>query len=187
MSQRADLLEVDWHLPSSARPKVGLGPDSGEGAASKGTRFNPIGTPALYLALMVEGMFLEMGHGLARRFEPLTVCTYDVDVTDLIDLRTEKDQLAEGISRADLACAWAYDLSNGKKPASWSLAERFISGGAAGILVPSFAVGAREDRANLVLWKWGPIFPTKSWYTILRTVCQKIRVRGVSNRQHAHR
>jgi RES domain-containing protein len=106
-------------------------------------------------------MFLEMGHGLAHRFEPLTVCTYDVDVTDLIDLRTKKDQLAEGISRADLACAWAYDLSNGKKPASWSLAERFISGGAAGILVPSFAIGAREDMANLVLWKWGPDLPHK--------------------------
>ncbi len=142
-------------------PKWAWAPTSGEGAASKGGRFNPIGTPALYLALTVEGMFLEMGHGLAHRFEPLTVCTYDVDVTDLIDLRTKKDQLAEGISPADLACAWAHDLSNGKKPAAWSLAERFISGGASGILVPSFAIGAREDMANLVLWKWGPDLPNK--------------------------
>jgi RES domain-containing protein len=106
-------------------------------------------------------MFLEMSHGLAYRFEPLTVCTYDVDATDLIDFRTEKDRLAEGISRADLACAWAYDLSKGKKPASWSLAERFMANGAAGLLVPSFATGAREDMANLVLWKWSSDLPHK--------------------------
>lgn len=142
-------------------PQWAWAPTSGEGAASKGGRFNPIGTPALYLALTVEGMFLEMGHGLAYRFEPLTVCTYDVDVNDVIDLRTEKDRSAAKVSLADLACAWAYDLSNGKKPASWSLAERFIGDGSAGLLVPSFATGAREDMANLVLWKWEPDLPYK--------------------------
>ena len=142
-------------------PKWAWAPTSGEGAASKGGRFNPIGTPALYLALTVEGMFLEMGHGLAYRFEPLTACTYDVDVTDVVDLRTARDQLAERTSRDELACAWAYDLSNGKKPASWRLAERLIRDGAAGILVPSFATSAREAMANLVLWKWGPDLPHK--------------------------
>lgn len=142
-------------------PKWAWAPTSGEGAASKGGRFNPIGTPALYLALTVEGMFLEMGHGLAYRFEPLTVCTYDVDVTDVVDLRTARDHAAERTSGNELACAWAYDLSNGKRPASWRLAERLISGGAAGILVPSFATGARQTMANLVLWKWGPELPHK--------------------------
>ena len=138
---------------------MGLGPDFGRGRGEQRRPVQPIGTPALYLALTVEGMFLEMSHGLAHRFEPLTVCTYDVDVTDVIDLRTARDQSAEGTSRDELACAWAYDLSNGKKPASWRLAERLISGGAAGILVPSFATGAREAMANLVLWKWGPDLP----------------------------
>ena len=34
------------------------------------------------------------------------------------------------------------------------LAEDAISEGYAGILVPSFARGARPDAINLVLWRW---------------------------------
>jgi RES domain-containing protein len=117
--------------------------------------------PALYLALTVEGMFLEMGHGFGHRFDPLTICSYDVDVDDLIDFRTEAGQLAEGVDPPSLACAWAYDRANGRTPASWVVARRLIQKGAAGILVPSFATGARPSMANLVLWTWGPTLPHK--------------------------
>lgn len=34
------------------------------------------------------------------------------------------------------------------------LAEAAISKGFAGIIVPSFARGARADALNLVLWRW---------------------------------
>jgi hypothetical protein len=70
-------------------PQWAFSPLSGEGARLKGGRFNPIGQAALYLALTIEGMFLEMGHGLAYRFDPLTICSYDVDVADIVDLRSE--------------------------------------------------------------------------------------------------
>ncbi len=124
-------------------------PLSGEGAAAKGGRFNPVGVPALYLALTVEGMFLEMGHGFGHRFDPLTICSYAVDVDDVVDMRGE----------AIASCAWRYEMAMGREPASWALAKRLIADGAAGILVPSFANGARADMANLVLWRWGAALP----------------------------
>jgi RES domain-containing protein len=119
--------------------------------------------PALYLSLTLEGMVLEMGHGFAHRFDPLTVCSYDVDVDDIVDLRTDADRGAVGVDiavdLADMACAWALDRANGREPASWRIARRLVAAGAAGILVPSFAVGVRPDTANLVAWTWAPDLP----------------------------
>lgn len=142
-------------------PKWAWSPISGDGAAAKGGRFNPIGVPALYLALTVEGMFLEMGHAFGHRFDSLTVCSYIVDVDDLIDLRTDTGRLASGVDLPSMACAWAYDRASGRTPASWDLASLLIRKGAAGILTPSFATGARATMENLVLWKWGPGLPHK--------------------------
>lgn len=142
-------------------PKWAWAPVSGDGAAAKGGRFNPVGVPALYLALTVEGMFLEMAHGFGHRFDPLTICCYEVDVDDLIDLRTEEGRRAAGITLTQMACPWAYDRANGRVPESWTIARLLISQGAAGLLTPSFATGARPDMANLVLWDWGSELPHK--------------------------
>lgn len=140
-------------------PKWAFTPLSGDGAKLRGARFNPAGTPALYLGLTLEGTFLEMGHGFSRRFDPLTVCSYEVDVDDIIDLRTHDDRQAADVELTDMDCAWALDLANGREPRSWALARRLITNGAAGILVPSFARGSRKDMQNLVLWKWGQDLP----------------------------
>jgi RES domain-containing protein len=142
-------------------PKWAWTPLSGDGAAAKGGRFNAVNTPALYLALTVEGMLVEMGHGFAHRFDPLTICAYNVDVDDIVDLRTESGRAAERIDLAAMGCPWAYDLASGRRPVSWEIAETLIEKGAAGILTPSFATGARPDMANLVLWRWGPELPHK--------------------------
>jgi len=40
-------------------------------------------------------------------------------------------------------------------------ARSLIAKGAAGILSPSFATGARPDMANLILWRWGSELPHK--------------------------
>jgi len=117
--------------------------------------------PALYLALTVDGMFAEMGHGFPRRFDPLTVCSYDVDVDDLADLRDNVGRKAHNVRLAELDCPWLLDVSEGRIPASWALAERLRARDHAGILVPSFARGAKPGMANLVLWKWGPDLPHK--------------------------
>ena len=138
-------------------PRWAWKPLSGAGAALKGGRFNPTGTPALYLALTIDGLYVEMGHGLAYRISPLTTC--DVDVDDLVDLRTADGRRGAGVDRADMACAWEYDVAEHRTPASWRVSARLMADGAAGILTPSFARGARPDMANLVLWTWGPDLP----------------------------
>ena len=142
-------------------PRWSFAPLSGEGAAVHGGRFNPKGTPAVYLALSVEGVLLEMGHGFAHRFDPLTICSYEVDMDGLVDLRTAEDQERSGVSPEELAAPWANDLATGAVPASWKLARRLIAEGSAGILVPSFARGARPGVSNIVLWRWGADLPHK--------------------------
>jgi RES domain-containing protein len=140
-------------------PRWAFSPLSGEGASRKGGRFNPVGTPALYLALSVGGMFAEQSHGFPYRFPPLTVCTYDVDVEDVVDLRTEARRRSAAVGLTDLSCAWRYDLAQGREPRSWTVAKRLIASNASGILVPSFATAAQPDMHDLVLWKWGPTRP----------------------------
>lgn len=109
----------------------------------------------LYLALTIEGMFAEVSHGFAHRFPPLTVVTYDVDCSRLLDLTTEAGRQAAGTDLPTLGCAWMLDRAEGRVPPSWTLTKRLIAAGAAGALVPSFAVGATEGMRNLVLWRWG--------------------------------
>jgi RES domain-containing protein len=106
-------------------------------------------------------MLVEMGHGFAHRFDPLTICSYNVDVDDIVDLRTDSGRAAEAIEVTSMSSPWAYDLANGNIPASWEIAKSLLARGAAGILSPSFATGARPDMANLVLWRWGPDLPHK--------------------------
>lgn len=140
-------------------PKWAFSPVSGEGARLKGGRFNARGTPALYFSLTVEGLFIEMGHGFSQRFAPLTVCSYEVDVDDVVDLRADEDRARASVDLQEMACAWADDLAEGREPASWGVTRKLAAAGAAGILVPSFANGARRDMSNLVLWTWTPNLP----------------------------
>lgn len=138
-------------------PKWAFSPVSGEGARLKGGRFSPRGIPALYLSLTVEGLFIEVAHGFAQRFAPLTVCSYEVDVEDIVDLSTGKARHQAGVG--DMACPWADDVAEEREPAYWEVARRLMASGAAGILVPSFANGARSDMSNLVLWTWTADLP----------------------------
>ncbi len=140
-------------------PKWSFSPLSGDGAKVHGGRFNPKGTAALYLGLTIEGAVIEAAQGFAAKLEPLTVCLYEVDCDDILDLTTPEAQAAAGVAPGDLACAWALDVAEGRQPASWNLARRLIGRSCAGILVPSFARGARADMRNLVLWKWRPELP----------------------------
>jgi RES domain-containing protein len=100
-----------------------------------------------------------MAHGFAHRLEPLTICSYEVDVDDIVDLRTDADRKSIGVDWADMACAWELEMSNGLEPASWRIAKELIAKQSAGILVPSFAKGAGPSTHNLVLWNWGPDLP----------------------------
>jgi len=140
-------------------PQWAWDPASGQGAASRGGRFNPKGVPALYLSLAPETVFKEQGAGLSRRFDPLTVCAYEIDVRDIVDLATPEARTAADVAWDELDCPWLLDVAAGRRPASWALHGRLAAAGAAGILVPSFAVGARPDERNLVLWTWSAALP----------------------------
>jgi RES domain-containing protein len=130
-------------------------PTSGEGAAIHGARFNPKGVNALYLSTSANGAIAEATQGFAHKFHPLTLCSYDVDCADVIDLSSEESRNARDVSMSDMACAWMEDIANNRKPASWSLYAR-LGKVAAGILVPSFANRVTAGTTNLVLWDWGP-------------------------------
>ena len=134
-------------------------PISGAGAALMGRRFNRKGQAALYLSLKPETALREVTGGFARRLTPLTLVSYDIDCDDITDLRDAPARAAADVAYEDLACAWADDLARGRTPASHAVVRRLIAAGAAGALVPSFAVGAGEDDVNLVLWRWGPELP----------------------------
>jgi RES domain-containing protein len=119
-----------------------------------GARFNPKGTPALYLALTLETAIKEANEGFAFRINPCVVCCYDVDCADVVDLRTGASRSEHAVAFEELACAWKSEVAARREPASWQLARRLIARGVAGILVPSFTPGASDRDENLVLWDW---------------------------------
>jgi RES domain-containing protein len=148
------LTRVDAVCYRAHDPRWAFAPASGAGAAVHGGRFNPKGQPALYLALAVETVFKEVTQGLPHRFDPLTVCAYDVACEGIADLTDPAARAAAGVRFEDMACAWMYELAKGRRPRSWDIHAQLAGAGAAGILVPSFARFARPDERNLVLWTW---------------------------------
>lgn len=136
-------------------PRWSFKPLSGEGAALHGGRFNPKGTPALYLSLDPMTAIKEAAQGFAHKFEPYVLCTYEIDCEDVIDLRDEEERRAAGVGIDVLACPWFAEAAAGRQPASWLLARKLIANGAAGLLAPSFVRGASVAAdVNLVLWCW---------------------------------
>lgn len=140
-------------------PRWAVEPTSGEGAARFGGRFNRIGRPALYTALRPETAWLEAQQGFAFKAQPMTLCAYDVDCDDLLDLTDFAVLRDQGIDPATMACAWE-DLASRKQVVpSWTLAERLIAEGRSGAKVPSFASRAQPGDVNLVFWKWADAPP----------------------------
>ena len=140
-------------------PKWSFRALSGDGAAIHGGRFNPKGVPALYLALDLVTAVNETNQGFVRKIDPLVLCSYEIDCADIIDLRTEADQAAEGVTPAEMACGWMLMARSGGQAPTWTLARRLIGRGGAGVLVPSYAPGAAPSAANLVLWTWTDALP----------------------------
>ncbi len=126
-----------------------------------GGRFNPKGMPALYLSLSIDGAVAEGSHGFAHRLQPLTICEYEVDCSDIADLRENAGRAEAGVTSEDLSTPWLIDAIAGREPASWRVARKLIAAGFAGAIVSSFANMAKPDAANLVLWIWGNEPPHK--------------------------
>jgi RES domain-containing protein len=143
-------------------PRWSFKPLSGDGAAVHGGRFNPKGTPALYLSLDPMTAIKEAAQGFAHKFEPHVLCTYEIDCENVIALRDDEERKAAKVDIDDLACPWFAEAAAGRQPASWRLARKLIVDGAAALLAPSFARGATPDvDINLVLWRWNGSLPHK--------------------------
>jgi RES domain-containing protein len=140
-------------------PRWSVAPASGEGAALHGGRFNPRGMRALYTSLRVETAWLEAQQGFAFKAQPMTICGYEVDCEDVVDL-TEAETLSRwGVEPADLGCAWEAAMHRRQEPPSWAIARRLIADGIAGALVPSFAPGCGAGHVNAVFWRWSDALP----------------------------
>jgi RES domain-containing protein len=135
-------------------PRWAFAPDSGLGAASTGGRFNPVGMPALYTARRFETAWLEAQQAFPFKAQPMTLCAYEVDCEDIVDLSDSATLAVHGITLADLGCAWKDLAIRGIKPPSWAITEHFVAAGTAGVIVPSFAKGASAADINVVFWDW---------------------------------
>jgi RES domain-containing protein len=142
-------------------PRWSYKPVSGDGAAIRGGRFNPKGVPALYLSLDPMTAVNEASNGLSHWFDPCLLCSYMVECDDIIDLSKPATRKKAGVLLRDMKCKWADIFDLGVYPPSWRIADRLIAAGAAGIVTPSFALGARRDAKNLVLWSWSDSLPHK--------------------------
>ncbi len=140
-------------------PKWAFAPESGEGAALTGGRFNPRGMKALYTSFRFETAWLEAQQAFPFKAQPLTLCAYDVDCDDVLDLTDPVALTTHGIAPSDLACAWKDSETRGIRPPSWVIADRLIRKGIAGIVVPSYAHSATAADINVVFWAWGPAPP----------------------------
>jgi RES domain-containing protein len=140
-------------------PRWSFAPESGEGAARHGGRFNPKGRPALYSSLRPETAWLEAQQGFAFKAQPLTLCAYAVDCADVLDLTVAEARDAAGTSESELGAGWEDMMGRGATPPGWRLATRLIAAGCAGIVVPSFAKAATERDINVVFWTWLPEKP----------------------------
>ena len=135
-------------------PRWSWAPDSGEGAAINGGRFNPPGMATLYASLRFETAWLEAQQAFPFKAQPMTLCAYDVDCDDMLDLTDPATMAANGVEPADLTCSWKDLSTRGKLPPSWAMARRLAAAGTAGIVVPSFASGATRADINAVFWTW---------------------------------
>jgi len=135
-------------------PRWSFDPESGEGATRHGGRFNPKGVAALYTSLRPQTAWLEAQQSFPFKAQPLTLCAYDIDCTDILDLTDPAVRNAVATTINDLGCAWEVMSGSGTTPPSWRLAMRLRVGNAAGIVVQSFAKGATDRDINVVFWDW---------------------------------
>lgn len=146
-------MDFDGLLYRSLNPLYARQPLSGEGASRFGGRFNPRGTPALYTALTIATAIREANQ--VGDLQPTTLVAYRARLTNLFDCRDEAALADLGMTAGDLADpAWREAMRKGGRAPTQDFALALIAAGHPGLLVQSFARGARAQDLNIVLWRW---------------------------------
>lgn len=135
-------------------PVYARDPLLGQGAALHGGRFNPKGTPALYLSLSVMTAIREANQ--VGSLQPTTLVSYEADVEKVFDARSKAGLDAAGMDPVSLADpSWRDRMKADGNAPTQLFAETLVREGYHGLLVRSFAPGASDEDLNLVLWQWG--------------------------------
>lgn len=154
------MLRYDGKLYRALNPAFAQEPLSGQGAALYGGRFNPKGVPALYTSLSIVTALKEANQ--AGSLQPTTLVSYDASIECVFDCRNETSLAAEGMDADRLAArTWRDEMISNGEAATQRFARRLMEAGRHGLLVRSFAPGAKVDDLNLVLWRWGQDGPAR--------------------------
>jgi len=147
-------------LYRALNPVYAREPLSGRGAQLYGGRFNPKGTPALYASLTVITALREANQ--VGALQPTTLVSYDAEIERVFDTRDAAALAAEDMDDDGLADAgWRDQMKTQGEARTQAFARRLAKAGYQGLLVRSFARGARADDLNLVLFTWGAGPPSR--------------------------
>jgi RES domain-containing protein len=147
-------------LYRALNPVYAREPLSGQGAALHGGRFNPKGIAALYLSLAVTTALREANQ--AGSLQPTTLVSYDADIDAIFDSRDEARLASIGMSREALAdTGWRDRMRQDGQAPTQEFALSLVADGYRGLIVRSFAAGAKAEDLNLVLWRWGGAVPER--------------------------
>ena len=135
-------------------------PLSGDGAARFGGRFNAVGIPALYCSLSPLTALREANQ--VGDLQPTVLVAYNATIERVFDGRSV-GALADFRMTVELLAdpRWRDEVAANGEAQTQTLAKSLIERGYNGLLVPSFARGARADDLNLVLWRWGAKPPSQ--------------------------
>lgn len=140
-------------LYRALNPVYAREPLSGRGAELYGGRFNPKGMPALYTSTSIMTALREANQ--VGNLQPTTLVSYTAEIDRVFDSRDTTALLAMQMDSAALADAtWRDQMKAHGEARTQIFARTLIAKGFSGLLVRSFAPGARADDLNIVLWNW---------------------------------
>ena len=153
-------MRYEGKLYRALNPIYARDPLSGRGAELYGGRFNPKGMPALYTSLSVLAALREANQ--VGSLQPTTLVSYEADIERVFDSRDEAALAAEGMETTTMAAAsWRDEMKAGGEARTQAFARKLVANGYHGLLVKSFAPGAKGDDLNLVLWRWSDTAPCR--------------------------